>query len=132
MDYFKARLKTGGKTPEQILADYEGPGQIGKKPDANEVEALIKAFNGIDGIELIVMKSFNGNYVPASWKNEDDEKMMEFVYQAEQDPFFGTYIDEREEFIKDWKSDEYEPAGTLVFDSEDVEIIEELKKEKAN
>ncbi|MED3575799.1 hypothetical protein [Cytobacillus praedii] len=131
MQLYKAKLKTGGKTPEQILATYEGPDQIGPKPDDKEVQAWIKVFNDLDGIEVLVLKSFTGeDWALASWMADDDEKVMEFVYLAEQDPYFGSYVDERKEFINDWKSEEYEPAGALVFAVTDVEIIEELKKEK--
>ncbi|WP_057766739.1 hypothetical protein [Cytobacillus praedii] len=131
MDLFRAKLKTADKTPEQILANYEGPGQVGPKPDDKEVQAWINVFNDLDGIEVLVLKSFTGeDWALASWKQDDDEKVMEFVYLAEQDPYFGTYVDEREEFINDWKSEEYEPSGSLVFSSADVEIIEKLKKEK--
>lgn len=48
------------------------------------------------------MKSFTGqDYCLASWSKDGDQKIMEFVYLAEQGPLFGTYIDEREEY--DWK-----------------------------
>lgn len=133
MTLYMAKLKTGGKTPEQILSAYDGPDQVGPKPDDKEIESLIKVFNELDGAEVLVIKSFTGeDYCLASWDPEVDEKIMEFVYLAEQDPYFGTYIDEREEFINDWKSGEYEPAGSLVFAEADVEIIEELKKNSAH
>jgi hypothetical protein len=120
---YRAKLNTGGKTSEQILSTYDGP-----KPDEKEIESWIKAFNSINGIEVAVMKNFTGeDYCLAAWKPDDDEKIMEFVYLAEQDPFFGTYVDDREEFINDWKSGEYEPSGSLVFANADVEILEEIK-----
>lgn len=130
---YMAKLKTGGKTPEQILAIYEGPNQVGPKPDEKEVKAWIKVFNELDGAEVLVIESLTGeDYCLASWNPDYEEKIMEFVYLAEQDPYFGTYVDEREEFINDWKTGEYEPTGSLVFAKKDVEIIEELKKEKTH
>jgi len=130
MDFYRVRLKTAGKTPEQILAIYDGPNQVGHKPDEKEVTAWIKVFNELDGTEVLVIKRFTGeDYSIAGWEPDDDEKFMEFVYLAEQDPLFGTYIDEREEFINDWKSGDYEPDASLVFAASDVEIIEKLKKE---
>jgi hypothetical protein len=124
---YKARLKTAGKTPEQIKANYEGG--IGPVPSEEEVQGWINAYNLISGIELVVMKSLiSEGYIPVSWDEEVDGKIRDFVYQAEQDPFFGTYVNEREEFLEDWKSGEYSPAGSLTFDNGDVEIIEELHK----
>lgn len=127
--FYKAKLNTGGKTPEQIIRDYEGG--IGTLPNQKEIQDWINAYDLINGIELVVMKSpFSDSYTPVSWDEKDNEKIRDFIYQAEQDPFFGTYVDEREEFLEDWKSGEYSPTGSLVFDREDVEIIEELKKEE--
>ncbi|MBN6889919.1 hypothetical protein ACUXCC_003456 [Cytobacillus horneckiae] len=131
MNLYRARLKTAGKTPEQILADYEGPNQIGPKPDEKEVNSWIQVYNILHGIEVIVAKDFVGDdYVVTSWKDEDDNKIMEYFYLAEQDPLFGTYFEEREEFLKDWKSNEYCPSATVIFAKNDVEIIEKLEKTK--
>jgi hypothetical protein len=128
-NFYKARLKTGGKTPEQIKADYDGG--LGSAPSEEEVQNWIKAYDLISGIELIVMKHpISDGYVPVSYDEEDDCKIRDFVYQAEQDPYFGTYINERDEFLEDWKSGDYSPMGSLTFSSDDVEIIEELKKEE--
>lgn len=123
---FSAKLQTAGKTAEQIRASYDGP-----KPNDKEIEYWIKAFNELDGIEIVVLKSFTGeDWCLAAWDEKDEEKIMEFVYLAEQDPYFGSYVDERDEFLKDWKSGEYEPPGSLVFANADVQVIEELTKEK--
>lgn len=123
---YKARLNTAGKTPEQIKADYEGG--IGPLPNDEEVQNWIKVYDSLSGTEIIVMNSpFSDNFTPVSWDEKDDEKFRDFVYQAEQDPYFGTYVNEREEFLKDWESEDYSPSGSLVFDAADVEIIEELK-----
>lgn len=123
---YKARLKTAGKTPEQIKADYEGG--IGPLPSDEEIQSWIKVYDLISGTEITAMKSpLSDGYCPVAWDEIDDDKFREFVYQAEQDPYFGTYVDEREEFLNDWKTGEYCPTGTLTFDSADVEIIEEIK-----
>jgi len=122
LNLFKAKLNTGGKTPEQIKSAFDGP-----EPSEEEIQNWIKAYDLIAGIEVVVMKDWSGNgYCLVAWQDKDDEKIREFIYQAEQDEMFGSYVNEREEFIKDWDSDEYSPAGSLLFNSEDVEIIEEL------
>lgn len=127
--FYKARLKTAGKTPEQIKADFEGG--IGPVPTEEEVQGWIKAYDLINGIELVVVKSLiSEGYIPVSWNDEDNGKIRDFVYQAEQDSFFGTYVNERDEFLEDWKSGEYSPDGVLTFDIKDVEILEEIKSMK--
>lgn len=126
---YKARLKTNGKTPEQIKADYEGG--IGSAPSEEEIQNWIKVYEVISGIELVVMKSLiSDGYVPVSYDKEDDWKIRDFVYQAEQDLYFGTYINERDEFLVDWESGEYSPMGSLTFSIDEVEIIEELKEKE--
>ncbi|WP_338754261.1 hypothetical protein [Bacillus sp. FJAT-52991] len=121
---FKAKLNTGGKTSEQVRNEFDG-----SAPSEEEIQNWIKAYNLVDGIEVVVMESgiYEG-YTLAGWGHDVDEKVREFVYLVEQDPVFGTYVDEREEFMNDWENEEYEPAGSLVFKNEDVEIIEELKQ----
>lgn len=121
---YRANLKTGGKSPEQIIESFRD-----FKPSDEEIKNWIAAYDLLDGIEVVVMKSFDGkDYCLVAWQDDDAEKIRDYIYQAEQDPMFGTYVDEREEFLNDWDSDEYEPSGSLVFSSDDVEIIEELKK----
>ncbi|MGY0692645.1 hypothetical protein ACW2QC_07600 [Virgibacillus sp. FSP13] len=130
-NFYKARLKTSGKIPEQIKADYDG--ELGPAPSKEDVQSWIKVYDLISGIELIVMKSpITDGYVPASYDKKDDWKIRDFVYQAEQDPYFGTYINDREEFLEDWKSGDYSPMGSLTFSGDDIEIIEELKGEKSS
>ncbi|MGE6756286.1 hypothetical protein ACQKFO_23125 [Rossellomorea sp. NPDC071047] len=125
---YKAKLSTAGKTTEQIKADYEGG--FGDVPSEKEVQAWIDAYNRIDGIEMIVLKSpIMDGYVPTSCvKEEDEPKFRDFVYQAEQDPYFGSYINDREEFLKDWESGDYSPSGSLTFKEED---LTDLQKEYA-
>lgn len=82
------------------------------------------------GIEVVVLKSqISDGYCLVAWDKKDDMKMRDFIYQIEQDPFFGTYVNEHEEFLKDWESKEYEPCASFTFETKDVEIIEKLSKE---
>lgn len=118
---FKAKLCTGGKTADDIISEHEG--DVTEK----EIQEWIKAYNLIDGKEIIVADIRDDRYTFFSWLDEDDAAFRDFIYQAEQDDFFGTYLDDREEFLKDWKEGRYEPTGSLGFDKNDVEIIEELK-----
>jgi hypothetical protein len=125
IDIFRAKLHTAGKTPEQILRSYGEP-----LPSEEVVQGIIKAYNLIDGLEVVVSNSFYGKdtYTLIIWNKSDDDKFREFIYLLEQDPFCGTYVNEREKFEKDWDSEEYEPPGSLSLQASDIEIIEEVKQ----
>lgn len=117
---YEAKLKTGGKTREQLVQ--------GSTEDVDEeiVATWRRAYDSLDGKEVLVVNVFEGSYTPFSWRKEDDDVFRDFSYLAEQDGTFGTYIGEREQFLKDWENDEYEPSGSLSFDAADVEIIKAL------
>ncbi|MEI3605950.1 hypothetical protein SPD48_09630 [Pseudogracilibacillus sp. SE30717A] len=126
---YKARFQTAGKTSEEIRSEYDD--SIGPPPTTEEIELWRKTLIALDGTELFVTNSFlssGDRYTIISWPNESDEKMMEFVYAAEQDSMFGTYQNEREQFIKDWKTEKYEPSGSLSVGASDIKIIEELRR----
>lgn len=119
---YSAKLRTSGKTPEQIKNSFDG-----LEPSEEEIQSWIEVYDLVDGLEVVVMKSWAGSgYCIVGWQDEDDENFREFVYMVEQDDMYGTYVNEREEFLKDWNSEEYSPNHSLVFQNEDVEIIEEL------
>lgn len=125
INLYKAKLHTSGKTPEQIKNFFDG-----LEPSEEEIQKWIEVYDLVNGLEVVVMKSWAGSgYSIVGWQDEDDENFKEFVYMVEQDDMYGTYVNEREEFLKDWDSEEYSPNHSLVFQDEDVEIIEELKKE---
>lgn len=122
---FKVILKTAGKTEEELLKQYEGP-----KPSDKFIKDMKKAYDSLDGLEILAMKSFvSDGYIAIGWEEEDDHLIRDFIYQAEQDEYFGTYVDEREEFLNDWKNCDYDPMGSLSFSAEEVEIIEQQEGE---
>ena len=49
---------------------------------------------------------------------ENDDVFKEYVWLLEQDPVFGTYIDDRESFDKDWENGDYSPDGVLTIPEE--------------
>lgn len=49
---------------------------------------------------------------------ENDDVFKEYVWLLEQDPLFGTYIDDRENFDKDWENGDYSPDGVLTIPEE--------------
>ncbi|WP_025727731.1 hypothetical protein [Heyndrickxia ginsengihumi] len=120
---YQAKLKTGGKTLDQIRNDFDG-----YPVSDDELQNYKKAYDIIDGLEITVTESLldNGHYVLLGWTNENIMEFREFFYLIEQDRVFGFYENDREGFIKDWVSGEYEPACAIGFDKADVEIIKEL------
>lgn len=120
---FKAKLKTAGKTPEELLKEYDGP-----KPSDEFIQNMIKANDSIDGLEVVLMDHWSGeDYSMVAWQEKDNDVFRDFIYQSEQDEFFGSYVDDREEFLKDWDSGDYSPMGSLTFGTYEVEILGELE-----
>lgn len=118
---YKAKFTTGDKTVEEIKENFSGP--ISNKEAAEWKEV----FELISGAEVIVTNSFTRErYSIIGWPEESEEKIKELIYLAEQDMYFGTYQNEREQFMKDWAAGTYEPAGSLALDEEDIEVIKEL------
>lgn len=118
---YKAKLTTKNNNDDQIKARFSVG--ISQK----EINNFRNALSSVDGLVISVAPSLfsEGSYVVAGWKNEDDHIMRDFIYAMEQDPYFGTYIDDREEFLKDWNNNEYEPMGAFSFEKDDVELLEE-------
>ena len=96
----KAILHTGGKTDEQIL---KGGGMV-RVDDIEMIRAYMDAW---DGVEVFVMPSCDGDgYAMVGWDESDVEinaRVKEAIYLMEQDPVFGAYFDEREQFDHDWR-----------------------------
>ncbi|WP_060668234.1 hypothetical protein [Oceanobacillus caeni] len=126
---YKARLKTANKTDDQVKTAFEdGIGEVTQE----DIDLYRESMNLVDGQEVIVtdgLLSPDGYYTLVSWQEKDDNVWREFVYIQEQDPYFGTYADEREEFLADWESGDYSPSGSLTFSKDDVEILETLNQE---
>ena len=114
----RAILHTTGKYSEEDLKEYT--------PEQQEVvKAYMEAW---DGVHVTVSNFLEGEYSVVGWPPEEEEKAKEAIYQMEQDSMFGTYIDDREQFEKDWVAGEWEPSGSIVFPPEMVEILGELVK----
>ena len=127
----KAMLHTAGKTDEEILkqSGLISPEEIPK------VRKIIEAWDGIEVIvdaTLIINEQIR-QYALIGWDEQDceiDGRIKEVIYLMEQDPMFGTYVDDRERFELDWAEKRYEPAGGIVFEPEDIEILEETPAQR--
>ncbi len=125
MGWYKGILHTGGKTIEEIK-------EAGKEWEYSDEEAVvIKAYmDAWDGVPATFIDSGDGQYSLIGWPPEEDARAANAIYLMEQDPVFGTYKDNREQFDSDWKDGSWEPSGAIGFQKETVEIIE--KHEKTN
>lgn len=126
----KAMLHTAGKTDEEILKQS---GLISPE----EIPKARKIIEAWDGIEVIVDATLINEqiqqYALIGWDEQDceiDGRIKEAIYLMEQDPMFGTYVDDRERFELDWAEKRYEPAGGIVFEPEDIEILEETPAQR--
>ena len=114
----RAILHTAGKYTQEDLSEYS-------EEDKKVIEGYMAAW---DGVHVTVSNFLEGEYSVVGWPTEEEEKAKEAIYQMEQDSMFGTYIDDREKFEKDWAAGEWEPSGSIVFPPEMVEILGELVK----
>lgn len=126
----KVLLHTAKRTDEQIM-------KWGSITDPKEIPKVRKLLEAWDGIEVIVSEPLideqNQQYALIGWDEKDceiDGRVRDAIYLMEQDPIFGCYIDERERFELDWSEKRYEPAGSIVFKPEDIEILEETPAQR--
>ena len=119
------RLRTGGKSIEQIRERFKGQGLTYR-----DFESLQKMYEEFDGVEAVLSLwgwDRQESYHLDSWSIADDEKVMQGVYFAEQTHPFPRYKDNFEKFQCDWKAEKYDFEGaSLTFSPEDVEEIEEI------
>lgn len=130
----KCRLKTGGKTIEEIREKNKGEGLTYR--DFEDIQRANEQFDGtVLYLSLWDYDKYESYHV-YGWENEVDEKFMMGIYYAEQTHPFPRYKGKLEEFIADWKAGDYDPGCAICFDKEDVEelevISEEVKEEAKN
>lgn len=114
----KAILHTSGKDADNEMEKYS----------QEEREIMQQYMAAWDGVHVTVSNFLDGEYSVVGWPPEWDEKAKEAIYLMEQDPTFGKYVDDREQFEKDWAAGAWEPGGSIVFSPDMVEIIGDLKK----
>lgn len=97
----RCRLKTGGKSIEQIKESHKGQGLVYR--DFESLQQMYDAFSGLV-VELSLWKYDNHeSYHLKSWKPEDDKKVMMGVYYAEQTHPFPRYKNDFEKFKAVWE-----------------------------
>lgn len=128
MKMIKAILHTAGKTDEQILKQ-------GGIISPNEISTFRKILEAWDGVEVYVNRAAHSRkeYTLMGWDEKDHDinnQVKEALFLMEQDPIVGTYVDNREQFERDWNEREYTPSMSITFAEEDVEILEETPTQR--
>lgn len=120
-------LKTGGKSIEKIVEDsIRDPQQMNlSKEEAEIVKAYLDRFNDcrVDLNRDGFLEGWDGDFFNVG-------RIKEAIYLMEQDPMFGTYVDDREGFDRDWAEGEYQPDVGIMFRECDYIIDTETPKEK--
>jgi len=120
------KLKTN--KPIEVLQEW----YKGQSLTAADFENVLEANKIFDGLELYLSlwaHDKHSSYHLSNWDNSIDEKIMLAMYHLEQTSPFPMYLDEKERFIEDWESGNYEPACAFTFDLEDVEVIKVIQEE---
>ncbi len=120
MKIYKARLRTAG-TADKLLK------QTGSGTTPPEIQAWTEFYNILDDAIIYVANIFGDGYSLHTWPPEADARIKEAIYLSEQDGMFGTYLDDREGFERDWAAGEYSPCGSIVFKPDEVEILQEIR-----
>lgn len=90
----------------------------------DDYKVWIKVYELMDGQTAIVTPNQReGEYIYLGMVEREIDK--EVSYLIEQDPMIGCYIDQREDFERDYDNDEYYPDGSIMLDAKCVEIVEE-------
>lgn len=126
----RCRLKTGGKTIQEIREKNKGQGMVYR-----DFENIKKTYDILDGVVLLLSLwdyDKHASYHLHNWDPADDERMMTAFYYAEQyHPFrdMRPYRNDFEKFKADWTAGTYDPGSAFTFDPADVEEIETLCEE---
>lgn len=132
MKYYEAILHTGSRSRENILQQAKEEKWIGPLSEY-DISNMIESGKCFDGARVTVIEdTFGSGYSLIFWNPEDDEKIKNAFYYMEQDPFFGTYINDREGFEATWAAGEYEPGACIGFSKDEVEIIGPLQRREGS
>ena len=124
------RLHTAGKTAKEYQQELKGQGFT-----FNQFKHMAKSDEYFDGLELWVsMWKYDNreSWHLWNWKKEDDKRVMQAMYEAEQFNPYAQYIDDFEGFKADWEAGTHDPGCTYTFPLESVEVIEVVQEEKDN
>lgn len=123
----RCRLKTGGRTIQEIRERYKGQGMVYR--DFENIQRANAEFDGL--VVLLSLWAYDGHtsYHLHNWDPADDGKMMMALYYSEQVHPYPRYKNDLDKFKADWAAQTYDPGAVLTFPAEDVEEIEVLCEE---
>lgn len=116
LDLLEAILHTGKATADTLRAEFADVTE-------DEIQGYLKILAVMDGQRAIVSSSFSSPDEYDYMGLFDAAQAKEVAYLMEQDPMMGCYIDQREQFDKDFDSGNYLPDGIWPLKKEYVEII---------
>ena len=76
----------------------------------------------LSGTMVVVTKGFRGKWIIVDWPADQDEKIKEALWTAEQ--LHSAYKNQREKFDADWIKCELDLEGCMYFEDDWVEILE--------
>lgn len=119
----RCRLKTGGKSVEQLRERFHGQGLTYR--DLENYRNMYDRFNGLEVILSLWDYDNMEDYHLEDWKPGDDDAVMRGIYFAEQaHPFRQCYKNNFKRFKDDWDNHKYSFDGAaLIFPHEDVEEL---------
>lgn len=123
----RCRLKTGGRTIDELRERYKGQGLTYR--DFENIQRANEEFNGL--VVLLSLWAYDNHesYHLHNWDPVDDERMMMALYYSEQVHPYPRYKNDLEKFKTDWAGQTYDPGAVFCFPPEDVEEIEVLCEE---
>lgn len=86
----------------------------------------------IDGRELIFSLWDYDNYESfhlSSWDNDDSEAVMQTLYWSEKEELRFCLYDTLEDFVKAWKTCDYEPECTFCLAPDKIDVLEIIREE---
>ncbi len=123
----KCRLKTGGKSIEEIRERYKGQGMVYR--DFENIQRANEQFDGLTVLLSLWSYDHHESYHLHNWEPTDDERIMMAIYYSEQVHPFPQYKNDLESFKKDWAAGTYSSDCALCFEPADVEEIEVISEE---
>lgn len=115
------------KVHKAILHTKGLDSQFAGEVSTEEITVYKLIYDMMDGKEAIVIPC-NGEYHFVGLADGKADK--ELSYQMEQDPFMGCYVDQREEFDRDYDAGEYSRDCIFCLPVTAVEVIQSAGQDR--
>ncbi|WOO34931.1 hypothetical protein R2R35_14110 [Anaerocolumna sp. AGMB13020] len=123
---YEAILRTGIRSKDFLLS-WAAEENLTALPEA-EYQRRINLGKSLHGLRAVITEELLGKEFCLCYIHpEDKEKAKEAYYIAEQAPYFGSYINNRKDFERDWAAGTYEPDYTIKLHRKEVQIIGKIE-----